>query len=290
MYYLNCENRFTLLSSSAPVEDYPDWDADTTYNKGDKVIYKNKIWESVIDENDTEPADDNINWAFISYTNPYRCIDEYINTTTEDDENDLEMWFEINKANGIGLINVTASSVYLELYDANDNLIMTKEESAIAGISNWKDYFFTDLEYKTKFYSDFPFVFQGKIKLVIKRAEKASVGVVLIGYKQDLGITLTGIRSGIDDYSKKEVDENGNIYLKQGKYRDTIDCKVLLKNTDFNTTKQRLIKIRAKPVLYLATSCEDYRELFLYGYYENFSFIINTPVVTDLNLTLRGLI
>ena len=264
MYFLNTKDRFSLTSSTAPMENYPVWDSGTTYNTGDTVIYNNKICESVVDSNTSTPGED-ANWADRGAINPYKCIDEYINTQTSSTE-DIVIEFTINKVNGIGLINVIASSVEIEVYDSGDVLILKKEESAITGISSWKDYFFSDLEYKNKFFTELPYIFKGKIKLTVKKAETAAVGVVLIGFMQDLGLTLMDIRAGIDDYSKKVVDDNtGNIYLQQGNYRDTVDCKVLLKKTDFNTVKQRLVEVRATPVLWLADTTEDYRELFLYG-------------------------
>jgi len=289
MRFLNSKNKFTLISSNAPVENYPEWDSSNTYNTGDKVIHNNKIWESAVDNNDTEPTEDNINWVFISATNPYKCIDEFINTQTESDD-DLVMEFSITKVNGIALFNVEASSVSMEVYDKDDNLILTKEQGAVTGVSNWKDYFFTELQYINKFYSSLPYLYQGKIKLTIKKAEKARVGMVIIGYLQNIGLTLQGVSAGITDYSKKQVDKNGNIYLARGAYRDTVDCKVFLFNTDFSTAKQRLTAIRGEAVLWVTTEEDTYRELLVYGYYENFSFAINNSVTNELRLTLRGIV
>jgi len=289
MRFLNSKNKFTLISSNAPVENYPEWDNSNTYNTGDKVIHNNKIWESAVDNNNTEPTEDNINWVFISWTNPYRCVDEYINTQTENDS-DIVMEFNITKVNGIALFNVEASSIIIEVYDAYGNLILTKEQSAVIGVSNWKDYFFEELEKVDRFFFPLAFIFQGKIKLTIKKAEKARVGMIIIGYLQDLGLTLQGINAGIDDYSKKQVDKNGNIYLTKGNYRDTLDCKVFLYNIDFSTAKHRLVRLRGEPVLWVATEKDIYRELLVYGYYENFSFAINNNITNELRLTLRGLV
>ena len=289
MRFLNSKNKFTLISSNAPVENYPEWDSSNTYNTGDKVIHNNKIWESAVDNNDTEPTEDNINWVFISWTNPYKCVDSYINTQTENDD-DIVMEFNITKVNGIALFNVEASSIAMEVYDADGNLILTKEQSAVTGVSNWKDYFFTELEEINRFFLSLPFIFQGKIKLTIKKLEKAKIGMVIIGYLQDLGITLQGVSAGITDYSKKQVDKNGNIYLEKGNYRDTLECKVFLYNTDFSIAKQRLVKLRGEPLLWVATEEDTYRELLLYGYYENFGFSISNSVTNELSLTLRGLV
>jgi len=290
MRFLNTQDRFTLTSSTVPVEDYPAWDSDSTYNTDDIVIYDNKIYKSLVDSNqNNQPDISPLYWLFVSATNPYKCVDSYINTQTESD-NDIVMWFDITKTNGIALFNVEASSVVMELYDKDDNLISTKEESAVTGISNWKDYFFTEFDAIDRFFAPLPYVFQGKIKLTITKLNKAKVGMVIIGYLQDLGITLQGVSSGIDDYSKKMTDSSGNIYLEKGNYRDTLECKVFLYNTDFSTAKQRLVKLRGEPVLWIATDEDTYRELLLYGYYESFGFSISNSVTNELNLTLRGLV
>ena len=290
MRFLNTQGRFNLTSSTTPVEDYPAWDSATTYNTGDIVIYDNKIYKSLEDSNaNNQPDISPLAWGFVSWTNPYRCVDTYINTQTESDD-DIVMWFDISKTNGIALFNVEASSVAMEIYGTDGTLLLSKEESAITGVSNWKDYFFTELEDTDRFFSPLPFIFQGKIKLTIKKLNKAKVGMVIIGYMQDLGITLQGVNAGIDDYSKKIIDENGNIYLKKGNYRDTLECKVFLYNTDFSTAKQRLVKLRGEPVLWVATEEDTYRELLLYGYYESFGFSISNSVTNELSLTLRGLV
>ncbi len=289
MRFLNANNRFTLTSSNAPVENYPTWDSSTTYNKDDKVIWKNHIWTSEVDSNSSEPGTD-VNWFDEGATNPYKCLDKYINTQTTGPDNDsLIMEFDVTNVNAVVLLNLEALKVTISAYDSNGNLIKTIEKSTITGVTNWGDYFFGDITYKHKILTEGPQLLKGKIKIEIQ-GSPAKVGMVLIGYLEDLGITLQGVKSSIDDYSKKNIDKNGNTYLQEGNYADRFEGKVLLDLGDFNKIKQKLTSLRGQAYYYTATKEDVCRELDVYGFYENFEIDIQNPVKAECNLTIRGLI
>lgn len=57
---------FFMRDAGVEYQPYPDWMPETIYNKGDKVLYilnyKPTIWESQVDNNETEPSVEN-NWT-----------------------------------------------------------------------------------------------------------------------------------------------------------------------------------------------------------------------------------
>ena len=289
MRFLNANNRFTLTSSNAPVENYPAWDSSTTYNKDDKVIYNNHIWTSLVDSNSSEPGTD-VNWFDEGAINPYKCLDKYINTqTTGPTDSSLIMEFDVTNVNAVVLLNLEAVKVIVNAYDSNGDLIGTVEKSTITGITDWGDYFFGDITFNNKILIEGPQLLKGKITIELQ-GNPVKIGVVLIGFLEDLGITLQGVKSSIDDYSKKKVDDNGNVYLQEGNYADRFEGKVLLNLGDFNKVKQKLVSLRGQAYYYTATKEDICRELDVYGYYENFELDINNSVKAECNLTIRGLI
>ena len=294
MRVLMTKNRFTMTSSNAPVENYSTWDSSTTYNTGDIVIWENKIWESMEDNNkNIEPPTNATKWMFISWTNPYKCLDEYINTQTAmNDETSLIMEFDVTNVNAVVLLNLEALKVIVSVYDINGNLVETIEKNALEGVTNWGDYFFGEYDYVNKMMIETTQLLKGKIKIEIQggSGKIAKVGVVLIGFLEELGITLQGVKSSIDDYSKKIIDKNGNTYLQEGNYADRFEGKVLLDLGDFNKIKRKLTKLRGQPFYYTASEKDICRELDVYGFYENFEIDIQNPVKAECNLTLRGLI
>ena len=149
--------------------------------------------------------------------------------------------------------------------------------------------FFGDLTYKNKMVIKGPVMLKGSIKVYIY-GQNIKVGIVLIGLLEDLGVTLTRVSTSIEDYSKKDIDKNGNVYLKQGNYADRLEAKVLLNNSDFNVVKNKLVNIRATPVYFMSSDCDIYEELNIYGYYENFKFSVDNNKKVTCSLSIRGLI
>ncbi len=287
MYILD-ESEFELLSSNATVEDYPAWDSDNTYNTDDRVIYNNRIYKSLVDDNSEEPGN-GLNWFDEGATNPYKCIDKYINTQTIN-EDDLVMEFSFTNADTIAFFNVYAKAVKIEIYDVDDNLVGTIEKDLLTNVNSWEDYFYRKEEYIERFFIRGVFMLVGKLKITLYKADDVKVGILQIGSASDLGLTLEDVKSDIDDYSKKDIDENGNVYLKQGNYVDRLDCKVICATSKFNTIRNRLIKTRGKAFTWIASEDDKFRELNLYGYYESFSISVDNPEMLTCSLNLRGLV
>ena len=290
MRVLITKNKFTMTSSNAPIENYETWDSSKTYSTGDIVIWSNKIWESLVDSNSNEPGTDATKWLFKSWTNPYKCLDEYMNTQTAmNDSTPLTMEFDVTNVNALVLLNLEATKVIVTAYDTNGNKIETITKNALEGVTNWNDYFFGEYGYLNKMLIEGPQLLKGKIKLEIQ-GNPAKVGKILIGYLEELGVTLQGVKSSIDDYSKKQIDENGNTYLQEGNYADRFEGNVLIDINDFNKIKRRLTKLRGQPFYYTASKEDVCRELDVYGFYENFEIDINNPKKAQCSLTIRGLI
>ena len=287
MYILD-ESEFELLNSNAAVENYPAWDSDSTYDKDERVIYNNRIYKSLIDNNNEEP-ENSLNWFNKGATNPYKCIDKYINTQTIS-EDDLVMEFSFKNADTIAFFNVYAKAVKIEIYTNDNNLVRTIEKDLLTNVNNWGDYFYRKEEYIERFFIKGSFMLVGKLKITLYKTDNVKVGILQIGNESDLGLTLEDVKSDIDDYSKKNIDENGNVYLKQGNYADRLDCEVICPTSKFNTIRNRLIKSRGKAFTWIASEDDKFRELNLYGYYENFSISVDNPEMLTCSLSLRGLV
>ena len=290
MRVLISNNKFNMTSSNASVENYPAWDSSANYNKDDKVIYNNHIYTSLVDSNSNNEPDSSINWFDDGATNPYKCLDSFMNTqTVADSGQNLIMEFDVTNVNGVALVNLEATKATITAYDANGNEIKSVTKDALTGVTNWGDYFFGEYEYKNKMLIEGPQLLKGSIKIEIE-GSPVKVGIVLIGYLYNLGITLQGVKSSIDDYSKKETDSNGNAFLKEGNYADRFEGNVLVDINNFNKIKTRLTKLRGQPFYYTASKEDICRELDVYGFYENFEIDIDNPKKTQCNLTIRGLI
>ena len=290
MRYLE-QNKITLLNTNAPVEDYPEWDSSSTYNKNDKVIYNNHIWTSLIDNNSSEPGAD-LNWFDEGATNPYRVLDEYINTYTHaPNDKDLTFTFETTNLNAIAFFGIYGQAIKIVIKDKNDTIISNETIDLVSNISSWEDYFFGEIYYREKLYYPTPNLFYAKVEITIVKKDQARLGLIRAGRSTYLGITATNVNASITDYSKKKVNSNGIIYLEKGNFADRISCETqIIGAAQYNAVKNRLEKLRATPTVYIIDETDTYFELLIYGYYENFSGKLENCKTSRFTIDIQGLI
>jgi len=290
MRYLK-QNKITILNTNAPLEDYPEWDSSSTYNKNDKVIYNNHIWTSLIDNNNSEPGTD-LNWFDEGVTNPYRMLDEYINTyTNAPDDKDLTFTFETTNLNAIAFFGIYGQAIKIVIKDKNDTIVSDETIDLVSNISNWEDYFFGEICYREKLYYPTPNLFYAKVEVTIIKKDVAKLGLIKVGKTTYLGITATNVNASITDYSKKKINDNGIIYLEKGNYADRISCETqIIGAAQYNIVKSRLENLRATPTVYIIDESDTYFELLIYGYYENFSGKLESCKTSKFTIDIQGLI
>ena len=79
----------------------------------------------------------------------------------------------------------------------------------------------------------------------------------------ETGCTLMGAGMGFYDYSKKEVDEWGETYLKEGNYRDYFRGEVIVEKGKLSYFRKFYISRRGKLSLFIPS--DDY-DMTVYGY------------------------
>jgi len=96
------------------------------------------------------------------------------------------------------------------------------------------------------------------------------------------------------DYSRKDTDDFGNTYLRQGNYAKKVECDIWLQNGQIDWVRKKLADVRATPAVYnfnnvnLQTS--DFESLIVYGFYRNFEIIIPGINYSKCSFEVEGLI
>ena len=290
MRYL-AQSDIILLDTNAPLENYPEWDSSSIYNKGDKVIYNNRIWTSLIDDNNSEPGTD-LNWFDEGATNPYKMLDEYANTHSQaPNDEDLVFTFETTNLNALAFFGIYGQSMKITIKDRNNNIVSDEVVDLVSNISSWEDYFFGDIYYRKKLYYPTPNLFYAKIKVTITKKDVAKLGLLRAGKSTYLGVTATNVNASITDYSKKKVNDNGIVYLEKGNFADRISCETQIEGaTQYNAVKNRLENLRATPTIYIIDETDTYFELLIFGYYESFSGKLESCKTSKFIIDIQGLV
>jgi len=116
----------------------------------------------------------------------------------------------------------------------------------------------------------------------------AKVGEIVIGNKENIGITQTTPSIGIIDYSIKEVDTFGNYTVLERAYSKRLTCSTVVYNTALDLTYNILAARRALPTVWIGS--ELYASMIVYGFYKDFSFVLSYPKMSICELEVEGLV
>lgn len=288
-----------LISTNIPETDYSAWSAATTYVIGDRVILTSthKIYESLVNSNlNYPPATSPTQWVEVSATNRWKVFDLVNSTQTEAVGSPREINYTVrmgklvtcvaalNVTDGNEMTIVVTDPVYGEVYNK------TYTFSGLLS-STWFNWFFGGRsERKSQIIRfDLPQYPNADIEVTITGGANLAVGVLIFGTPQRYGMGVSyGARVGIQDYSRKETNEFGDIILVQRAFSKRIAFDMLIGKQEVDSLQRFLSKIRAKPALWSVN--DGYEALSVFGIYKNFDILISYPNQSQCQIELEGLI
>jgi len=294
-----------LTSSTATGSTFAEWsNGGVSYVVGDNVKitettgYENE-YECLVDHTsstDDSPAEDSDTWLNLGASNKYKMFDDYVNTQTTVSGGDLVVEIGISDyADSLALFDVTGTEITVVCYSGTEEL--SSETKSVAGddyaISSWYDYFFAGF----KVYPDFSFVLPGlylnlKLKITITPlAGEAACGHCISGRYVYLGDTQYSPKIGIDDYSVQKTNDFGETYLNQRAYAKTASVEISFDSSDLSRVSNILASVRSVPCLYqLNNDATTYDPLLIYGFYRDFSLILQNFNKSICSLEVEGMI
>jgi len=236
-----------------------------------------------------KPDETPLKWEDLGYINKYKLLDDSLSSITEF-SGDMEMSFLVGKVDKIYMFNLYASEVTVTVTDVDtDTLVSTETVSTYSKDGgSWFNYFFNDFVYTTKGSGDIPIGYNTRVDILIKGIGGVSkLGLVAIGKSELIGGTLYGAGVGIIDFSEKQVNSEGETYLKQGNFKETnnLTVDVLAGSTD--RVINLLTRYRSTPVIFEGT--DEYKSTIMFGIYNKFSTLLSTPTYSKLSIDVESL-
>jgi hypothetical protein len=115
-----------------------------------------------------------------------------------------------------------------------------------------------------------------------------AVGLFAIGAHFNLGRTLhDGASVGIFDYSRKEVDDFGNVTVVPRAFSKRGSFQNLITKAQVDGVQSVLAAYRATPAVYSAS--EDYDATLIFGFVKDFQIEIAYPNESLVSLEIEGL-
>jgi len=278
------------------------WSPTTTYNAGDRcyLASTHTIYKSRIDANlNNDPTTHEWNgitgeWYNDGYTNKYRMIDKFTNTYCEATTltgtiYSIDFTIDVGYANTLCLLELDADECIITQTDNGTSTVTYTETIRLSreASTSWWAYFFGQAARITTVYRTIPHR-DAKIRIQLSaHNRRAKIGVFAVGKVKTFGRVKYGVESSIIDYSKKTVDDAGNVSLVAGKYSRRFRCDIYLDKSECDYAMNSFIAERGVPAIYVVD--EDYQSLVVYGSCRNFSIYWESPTYSKGVVEIDGL-
>lgn len=283
-----------LVSSSLTETDHAAWNAGTAYILGARVIRTttHSIYERLVPGTTaTPPESDTTNWLRVGPTNRWAAFDGAVGTRASSTE-DISFSIMPGVVRGLALLDldVEGANVVMTVdggtvYSRVILPIQTQEDA-----DNWYDYFFEAVQRRTGIIlTDLPPFSDGVITVTLTGAGSTiSIGALVVGPVYDLGETLASPRIGITDYSRKTVDDFGNVSITERAYSRKMAVDLVLPTANVDVAAARLARVRAKPVVWVGSV--NFDSLVIYGWLKDWSITIPGRINSTCSLEVEGLV
>lgn len=284
-----------LISTDVPEDDYPVWSSATTYALGARVIVvaDHSVYESLQATNTAHtPSTSPTWWIRVGPTNRWKLFDTSNSTQTVKASSMSYTLKPGNAITAVGVLNLTgATSIRVRLIDPTYGTVYDKttDLSALPELSDWWHWFFgVRSSPSLNVLTDLPSFPDSQLTVDITGTVDLAVGVLIFGQAASIGIGIEyGARVGIQDYSRKETNEFGDIVLVQRAFAKRANFDMKLTKGETDSIQSILANLRATPCLWIGSSL--YESTIIYGFYKDFDISISYPTYSDCSIEIEGL-
>lgn len=288
-------NSDNLLASNVP-DTYAVYNAGTTYGldeivRDEAADFRDHEYQSLQAGNTGHSLADAAWWLDLGPTNKYRMFDQS-NTTVTTNAESIEVTILVDgRADAVSLLNIRGATVRVEMTTVEDGLLYDETFNLVSdsGVTNWYEYFFEPVVRKGDFtLYDLPLNKDPTITVTLEEpGGTAQIGALVIGQSRYLGYVVHPLRTGIQDYSRKEQDEFGNFTIIERNFAKRGVMKVAVDERSIDALSAILASYRAQAVVWVGV--ENFTSTWIYGFYRDFEFDMSSPNDAYLNLELEGL-
>ena len=286
-----------LTDSNVAEADYSEYSSGTSYSTGNRVILTDtgyhRIYESLANSNSNNyPPDNPDKWLDVSATNRWKMFDGVTSNVTSNStsiEVDLTPGEVVN---AVALFNLSAESVDIVMDDPTDGEVYNQSFDLTdnSAVVDWYAYFFESITRKTDLaVFDLPAYSTAVITITITQTGgTAECGQLVLGRSAQIGTTNWGVQAGIIDYSIKNTDSFGNAYLLQRKFSKRATFDVIVEHPSA-WVHRLLAQYRATPLAWIGASDDDYDITIIYGFYRDFSILLEHVAWSVCSIEVEGL-
>ncbi|MCV2359627.1 hypothetical protein LNV08_11670 [Paucibacter sp. TC2R-5] len=283
-----------LVSSTAPENDYPAWGAGTAYALGARVILASthRIYESLQAANTGHAPDSNATWWLdVGPTNRWACFDQQISTATVL-ASPLNVTLAPGYVNSVALLALVGGAATVTVTDGPGGATVYNQTVQLDGtlIADWYQYVWEAFNPLTELVlTDLPPYINARVIVSITGGGSVACGGLVVGTVYELGDTRPGARIGVIDYSRKDTDAFGITTFVKRAYSKRMSVSLSLPTAQVSKVQQLIGALRATPCVWIGSPGAQYQALIVFGFYRDFSIVVEFQTYSACNLEIEGL-
>lgn len=283
-----------LLQSNAPA--FAAWVAETTYAVDARVVKSGAEYRSLASANKGRDPETSPDWWYpLGTTNRLAAFDvsprsQCIGPAAG------PLVIKIRpgqRVTTLGLLNLSASSMHVNIVDAIDGEELHDDEYPLAtSAGTYWSWFFEPLKQKRDLViTGLVPSTQAVITLTFTPlfGNPAAVGVIGVGRDQYVGDATYGFQGGIQLRGKSYIDANDNPVRPERGHSRTLSGAVEVARLDVNRVMQYLTELIGVPAIWvLDEDTDDYASMVVYGDFERVAARIDNREITTFSYDLNG--
>jgi hypothetical protein len=284
-----------LIDSDVPESDYAEWIAATTYPLGARVIVKTDAdhhrYESLQAENShNNPKASPLYWLDLGAVNRWAMFDNSVSSQTRQ-LNSLSFTLSPGAVNSIALFDVSGYRVTITTVSSGATVYFKDILLEQSIVIDWYGYFFNPVSRKKQLaIIDMPVYTSNVITVTIYQytGKNAACGMVSVGASWFIGDMEWSPTFTIKDYSTKETDNFGKTTFIKRAFSKKLSCALMVSNGHVDAVGMLLAELRSMPLAWVGD--ELYEITIIFGYYVDFSIVIQNFALSTCNLQIEGLV
>lgn len=281
-----------FVSSTIAEDDAAAWSSATDYTIGQAVVAAHQVWEAVRANTNKPPATSPLDWLAVRPTNRWAMFDEKVGTVSTA-TGSMTTVIAPGLVSALALIGVSAAAVRVLMTDPVDGAVYDKTISLDdpSVVTDWWAYFFEPITRKrTLLVLDLPSYGSATLSITLTDgvSTQVSLGSLVVGrlLVYDKAV-MRGAEIGIQDYSRKELDDFGNWQITERAFSRTANWRFILDNALIDNLVRTLAALRARPAVYIGSGTYD--STVLYGFYKDFGVTIAYANCSEVSMEIESL-
>lgn len=247
-----------LIDSNIPEDDYASWAPGTTYAENDTVILGHRIYQAVQSNTGQDPSLDTNDtyWVDMGATNRWRAFDHRLGSSVSGVGG--KVYYKVllqNTLNSIALFGVDSTSIQIKVSSQDGSIIYSDNTYVLAyrdDVVNAWSYVYNEFSYKSILILNNLTLPAGAYVEFTARTNvgNPSIGEIFLGRELVLGDVLSGSKLGVVDYSLKERDDWGGVYLVKRPVTRTVTFSFACLLSEAERVQQIIEKITSRIAVY----------------------------------------